>query len=405
MFRLFRRGKKDKKKEKAEPKVVELPSATELSEPSSEDSPVQEMAAFATSETPFEERFAGIPGMIVEEIPEEIKTPEIIHGFLPFVENVVETEVSFNSFISPELLKLSETDQTASDSAVFRPVTAELPPITLEERIEGALFSVGRPIHTDELIESLQEESPLVKRTIRKLSRLRKKTSPIVIDEISKDRWVLQLNPVYHEFFQLLSPKQFMTVEERRILTEIAYRQPISLAMIKKIVRKIGPIKITEICRHLEAQEYIVGEKRARSMVYTSTPKFAHDFGFDNESRRLKLQMLWRLRRLMGDYEVEEDEEEQELVKLEEEEIKPTEPEDQALVEGEETELSETEEEGEEEEIKPTDPEDQASVEGEETEPSETEEEGEDEAVKSDEREEEEEEPVIEEVPISEEEE
>ncbi len=374
MFRLFRRGKKDKKKEKVEPEVVELPPTSEVSESSSEDSPAQELAAFATSETPFEERFASIPRIIAEEIPEEIKTPEIIVDFLPFVENVVETEVSFNSFVSPELLALTDTEHTTSDSAVFRPVTAELAPITLEERIEGALFSVGRPIHTDELIESLQEESPLVKRTIRKLSRLRKKTSPIVIDEISKDRWVLQLNPVYHEFFQLMSPKQFMTVEERRILTEIAYRQPISLAMIKKIVRKIGPIKITEICRHLEAQEYIVGEKRARSIVYTSTPKFAHNFGFDNESRRLKLQMLWRLKRLMGDYEVEEEEEEEEeLAKLEEEEIKPTELEDQASVE-------------------------------EETEPSETEEEEQDEVVKSDESEEEEEEPVIEEVPKSNEE-
>ena len=384
MFRLFRRGKKDKKKKKesieskAESEVEELPSTEEVSETSSEDIPDQEMAAFATPERPFEERFAGIPGMIAEEVPEEIRVPEIIVEFLPFVENVVETEVSINSFVSPELLKsqLFEPEQTTSDSAVLRPVTAELAPITLEERIEGALFSVGRPIHTDELIESLQEESPLVKRTIRKLSRSRKKTSAIVIDEISKDRWVLQLNPIYHEFFQSLSPKQFMTAEERRILTEIAYRQPISLAMIKKIVRKIGPIKITEICHHLEAQGYIVGEKRARSIVYTSTPKFAHDFGFDNESRRLKLQMLWRLKRLMGDYEVDEEEEEEELTKLEEEE-----------------------------EMKSSEPEDQVSVEEKEIEPSVTEEEVEDEVEKSEELEENEEVSEIEEVPNFDEEE
>ena len=100
-----------------------------------------------------------------------------------------------------------------------------------------------------------------------------------------------------------------MTAEERRIVTEIAYRQPISIAMIKKIVKGIGPIKITEICQYLEKTGYVVSEKKARSLVYTTLPKFANDFGFDDESRRLKLQMLWRLKRLMGDYDAEKEEE------------------------------------------------------------------------------------------------
>jgi chromosome segregation and condensation protein ScpB len=229
---------------------------------------------------------------------------------------------------------------------------AELPPVTLEEKIEGALFSIGRPIHTTELIESLQEESPLVKRTLRKVARQRKKSSPIVIEEISRDRWVLQLNPIYHVFFHPIISEKFMTPEERRILTEIAYRQPISLAMVKKIVRKIGPVKITEICRNLEERGYLVSEKRARSIVYTSTPKFANDFGFDDESRRLKLQMLWRLKRLMGDYEEEPEEEEleEQLKEAEEEEDEEEEEEgenqiDEEIETAEESKLEELPEE------------------------------------------------------------
>ncbi|MHA2246457.1 MAG: SMC-Scp complex subunit ScpB [Candidatus Hodarchaeales archaeon] len=327
MFRLFRRRKKDKKKEKA----IEEKTGSQ----------VHHLVDFSSSETPFEETFATIPKIITETFPEEPEIAEPIFDLLPFAETVVETEASINSFISPELLK-PRFESTLHDSSEAGLATVELTPIALAERIEGALFSIGRPIHATELIESLQEESPLVKRTLRKLSRKRKRNSPIVIEEISRDRWVLQLNPIYHEFFNSQVPQKFLTPEERRIITEISYRQPISLAMLKKIVRKIGPVKITEICRSLEAKGYTISEKRARSIVYTSTPKFAHDFGFDNESRRLKLQMLWRLKRLMGDYEVEEEEEAKE--EEEEEEAKEEEKEEEAKeVEEEEEPEKETE--------------------------------------------------------------
>lgn len=325
MFRLFRRRKKDKireitQKEKADPKIADVPQTSETTEEILKNSQTQLLEDFSSSETPFEEKFSAISGLITEPFPEETDIIEPPLEFLPFTKAVVETEVSIDSFVSPELFQPKYVN--SEDAVIDGIFPAELPPITLEERIEGALFSIGRPIHSTELIESLQEESPLVKRTLRKVSRRRKRGSSIVIEEISKDRWVLQLNPMFHEFFQSLVPEKFVTNEERRIVTEIAYRQPISLAMVKKIVRKIGPLKITEICRNLEARGYIASEKRARSIVYTSTPKFAHDFGFDDESRRLKLQMLWRLKRLMGDYEVEEEDVEEEVAEMEEDKKK-----------------------------------------------------------------------------------
>ena len=354
MFRLFRRGKKDKKKEKAveekiEPKTEITSQALETAEEYQEDSSIQSAEDITPTEIPFEERFATIPKIITEPVPEIPDTLEPIMDFLPFVETVAVSEDSVFGFISPELLqKQPEVEETAT--IVSKLALAELPPVSLEERIEGALFSIGRPIHSTELIESLQEESPIVKRALRKVARQRKRTSPLVIEEISRDRWVLQLNPIYHEFFQSIVTEKFMADEERRIVTEIAYRQPISLAMVKKIVTKIGPVKITEICRNLEEKGYIIGEKRARSIVYTSTPKFANDFGFDNESRRLKLQMLWRLKRLMGDYEEEPDEEELEEELKEEEKTKEEEEGEDQIDEEIETEEESNAEEVTEEE-------------------------------------------------------
>jgi chromosome segregation and condensation protein ScpB len=361
MFRLFRRGKKDKKKDKQKDaskpdsvkEVKNKTDSTSIQTPSEiqpkdlEDAPSVD-TTYADKITAFSKTIAeGIPELIPDTAPEESEIFKPITEFHSMIKAIVESETSIKGFISPELLS---QDSIMVDTIEDSYKHVKLVPISLEERIEGAMFSIGRPIHTSELIDNLQEESPFLKRTLRKLSKTRKRSAPIIFQEISKDRWVLQLNPIYHEFFYSLIPEKFMTQEERRILTEIAYRQPISQAMIKKIVKGIGPIKITEICQYLEKTGYVVSEKKARSLVYTSTPKFANDFGFDDESRRLKLQMLWRLKRLMGDYETEEEEAE-EIKKIEEEEIQPT---DQVHEEGqvhEEEEIKEIEEE----EIQPTD--------------------------------------------------
>ena len=314
MFRLFRRRGKEKsdvkeKEEKPIDEPISPPVASQDNETLESEPETSELVE-VTPEIPFEEKFEGIIKLPPEYLIEEKKSPLGLLSPPLYIESIIYNDIdSYLDFISPELFMELSKEQEAEYTLVPKKV---LPPITLEEKIEGALFSIGRPIHADELIEFLQEESPIVKRAIRKASRQRKKSSPIVIEEISKDRWVLQLNPLYHEFFELQVPKLFLGEDIRRILTEIAYRQPISLGLVKKIVKGIGPLRINEICKELEEREYIIGESRARSIVYTTTPKFAHDFGFDNESRRLKLQMLWRLRRLMGDWDTEEEEEEEE---------------------------------------------------------------------------------------------
>ncbi|MFX0184658.1 MAG: SMC-Scp complex subunit ScpB [Candidatus Hodarchaeota archaeon] len=322
MFRLFRRRKKEKKQEKTIDEITvteelkisnDLETSPEGDQLISEESSSALLKEYSIPETPFEEKFAAIPQIVSETITDEFEPPKLKVDMLPFARAAMESEVSIYGFVSPELLKQPsiESDQLNSVTAEIVLPRIEYPPVSLEERIEGALFSIGRPIHVSELIENFEEESPIIKRSLRKLQRRRKRTSPIVIDEISRDRWVLHLNPIYSELFSPLYPENFMEEDERRIVTEICYRQPISLAMVKKMVPKYSPVRVTEVCKRLEARGYIIGEKKARSLVYTSTPKFAHDFGFDDESRRLKLQMLWRLKRLMGDFEPEEEEEEE----------------------------------------------------------------------------------------------
>ena len=313
MFRLFRRKKKETPKKKIEEKEDRRGSSEiKPSESISEETNESMDPIYDVKETPFEEKFGQIAKILPESLLDEEDLLKNQQTMLPIVESVVDQNDSIFSFISPQIIRRpSTTPSSVSDNIHL--LQKDLTPVSLEERIEGALFSVGRPIHISEIIDNFDEDSPTIKRATRRLSRKKKRNSALIIQEISKDRWVMQLNPIFHEFFQSLAPDLFLSTSERRVLTEIAYRQPISLALVKKMVTGIGPIKITEICHKLEDSGFVLSEKRSRSLIYTSTPKFARAFGFDNESRRLKLQMLWRLKRLMGDFEEEEPEESENL--------------------------------------------------------------------------------------------
>ena len=266
MFRLFRRKKKetpDKKIEEKEKKMIS--NEIKPSEIISEETVDSIKTIYPDKETPFEEKFLQYAKILPESLLEEdtLKDQQIM---LPIVESVVDQNDSIFSFISPQIItRHSSTPSSDSESTYL--IQKDLPPASLEERIEGALFAVGRPIHMSEIIDNFDEDSPTIKRATRRLSRKKKRNSALIIQEISKDRWVLQLNPIFHEFFQSLVPDLFLSTSERRVLTEIAYRQPISLALIKKMVSGIGPIKVTEICQKLEDNGFVLSEKRARSLI------------------------------------------------------------------------------------------------------------------------------------------
>jgi chromosome segregation and condensation protein ScpB len=310
MFRLFRRRKKEDVEKKKDPPDI-TPSKSEESPVSTEDLDTSTKSLFEIKEQTFEEKFAKLVHISPELSIDESESPEAVNEILPFIQHILDQNSTYSSFISPEIISSGSETLIQEIPEDFPSLRKEIQPASLAERIEGALFSVGRPIHTSELIENFEEDSPTVKRMLRKVSRKRRKSSAIVIEEISKERWVMQLNPVYHEFFQSIKPELFLQPAERRVLTEIAYRQPISLGLLKKLITGIGPIKINEICQKLESNGFVISEQKARSKIYTSTPKFAKSFGFDAESRRLKLQMLWRLKRLMGEYEDDEEPEEE----------------------------------------------------------------------------------------------
>ena len=108
--------------------------------------------------------------------------------------------------------------------------------------VEAALFLAGRPISELELAEHLGSDRLTVRWALRRIKRqLQEQNSALEILNPTKDRWVLQLCEEFsrglYDYIEQFIPKEAMlSREEIDTLTEIAYRQPITSALLVKIV-------------------------------------------------------------------------------------------------------------------------------------------------------------------------
>ena len=166
--------------------------------------------------------------------------------------------------------------------------------------VEAALFLAGRPISELELAEHLGSDRLTVRWALRRVKRqLQEQNSALEILNPTKDRWVLQLCEEFsrglYDYIEQFIPKEAMlSREEIDTLTEIAYRQPITSALLVKIV---GRPTIYDNIRSLHEKGFIILEKQERTNLLRTSAKFADIYGFDTQMRNLKIQLVWRLKK------------------------------------------------------------------------------------------------------------
>ncbi|HUX99294.1 MAG TPA: SMC-Scp complex subunit ScpB [Candidatus Deferrimicrobium sp.] len=180
------------------------------------------------------------------------------------------------------------------------------PSLAKEEReklvsyIEAALFLAGRPLGEGELAEFFKKDRITVRWALRRLKReLIEQNNALEVLHLTKDRWVLQLCEEFsrglYEYIREFIPKEEMLSREvTDTLTEIAYRQPITSALLAKIV---GNPNIYEHIKTLSERGFISLEKDKQTNILRTTQKFADIYGFDPEIRNLKIQLVWRLKK------------------------------------------------------------------------------------------------------------
>jgi chromosome segregation and condensation protein ScpB len=128
---------------------------------------------------------------------------------------------------------------------------------------------------------------------------LEAQNSSIQLINPTKDFWSFQLHRELSDDFldkieKFIPEEEFISKRETVFLTEIAYRQPVTTTDILKILGTDG----YDYIRALEEKDLIFMTKEGQSNILRTTEKFAQIFGFDTGLRSLKLQLVWRLKKL-----------------------------------------------------------------------------------------------------------
>ncbi|MHA1357942.1 MAG: SMC-Scp complex subunit ScpB [Candidatus Helarchaeota archaeon] len=220
----------------------------------------------------------------------------------PRVESTLESTESEEKMLEEDQLNGFGTGNSEAKEEAAAQTTGKTKEekIALASQVEAALFLAGRPIGEMELAEALGSDRITIRWALRWIKRkLIEQNSALEILNLTKDRWVLQLceefSKALYDYIEEFIPKEEMiTREEVDILTEIAYRQPISTTMLLKI---LGRPDVYNHIRGLSEKGFINLKKQEKANILTTTKKFADIYGFDTEMRNLKIQLFWRLKK------------------------------------------------------------------------------------------------------------
>ncbi|NHI90900.1 MAG: hypothetical protein EAX96_00270 [Candidatus Lokiarchaeota archaeon] len=225
-----------------------------------------------------------------------------------------------------------ENENNSLDNESLIPTAEELKGIKMDEEekwkelpqyLEAIFFQLGKPITERELVEYFEKfekfkdiERVRLRWGIRKIIKgLEEQKSSIILINPTKDFWSYQLDEHLPDYFfekiqKFLPKEEQFDLEESRILTEVAYRQPVKASEISKIIGYSAMEKLTI----LENKGLISMEKDKQTFICNTTEKFAELYGFDSALRNLKIQLVWRLKKSMKS-EMKKDKEALELLK------------------------------------------------------------------------------------------
>lgn len=166
---------------------------------------------------------------------------------------------------------------------------AKLPNDEVVARIEAALYSAGRPISLEEIVNASGTDSKeRVKRLLVELINKTKVTfKALEIAKLEDNSYVLQLKPSYAPIVKKFSNRPQISNSVLKTLSYIAYEQPVTT----KRLLEIRGSKVYYHLRDLQEQEFVQFKSSGRIKVYTTTGKFNNYFGV-SDLKMLKKSLL-----------------------------------------------------------------------------------------------------------------
>lgn len=166
---------------------------------------------------------------------------------------------------------------------------AKLPNDEVVARIEAALYSAGRPITIEEIINASGTDSKeRVKRLLVELINKTKVTfKALEIAKLEDNSYVFQLKPSYAPIVKKFSNRPQISNSVLKTLSYIAYEQPVTT----KRLLEIRGSKVYYHLRELQEQEFVQFKSSGRIKVYSTTGKFNNYFGV-SDLKMLKKSLL-----------------------------------------------------------------------------------------------------------------
>ncbi len=162
-------------------------------------------------------------------------------------------------------------------------------------RIEGALYSSGRPLKIEELIKASGSESRT--KTIETLEKIIKKTKAafkaIEITTLPDGSYVFQLKPEYSHVVRRYASRPILPKATQKTLSYIAYMQPISS---KQLVETRGSGVYSHL-KELKQLDFVEHQNVGRLKIYSTTEKFQKYFGIQGDTDTLKQKLFKRVRK------------------------------------------------------------------------------------------------------------
>lgn len=190
-------------------------------------------------------------------------------------------------------------------------------PITLD-LLEAIFFAAGKPLIISTLATELGWDKKELREMVHKLAeKLVNSKAELQLIEVQRDRWVLTLpldNQYPYEFQELVDlflysdyPRRALHDDEiRKVLTTIAFHQPISHAKLWKTLAGVSQgdgedepwlsiPKLQNIVDKLVQEGLINANLKVTPVQYRTSKLFADTFGFDSTRQKLKQQLIRRL--------------------------------------------------------------------------------------------------------------
>ena len=156
----------------------------------------------------------------------------------------------------------------------------KLPTDEIIARIEAALYSAGRPLTIEDIVNASGIESR--ERIKRLLNELINKTKiafkALEIAELEDGTYVFQLKPSYAPIIKKFSNKPQISNSVMKTLSYVVYEQPVTG---KRLVEIRGS-KVYMHLKELQDLEFITHKSSGRVKIYNTTMKFKNYFGISD---------------------------------------------------------------------------------------------------------------------------